>query len=90
MGLSSTGPKNVLSACLLLGIYLGKCSERPPSKLKSRSLFMSILIYHLIVHLPLAMKAGRVKQLRSGEERKEEFPNLFCSQKSVCHMPKAN
>lgn len=40
---------------------------------------MSILMYPLIVHFSLAMRAGGVKKFKSREETKEGFPNLLYS-----------
>lgn len=51
---------------------------------------MSTLMDHLIVYPPLAMKARGVKKWRRGEERKEGFPNLFCTQKAICCTQKEN
>lgn len=51
---------------------------------------MSILMYHLIVYFPLAMRARGLKRFKRGEERKEGCPNLFCTQKDTCCMQKEN
>lgn len=40
---------------------------------------MSILMYHLVIYIPLAMKSGGGKKFRNTEE--QGFPNLFCTQK---------
>lgn len=50
---------------------------------------MPILMYHLMIYLPLAMKTGGGKKFRSREERKD-FLISFVLKRVVCYMQKEN